>query len=870
VETVNTVVPRQVEDARQSEAPGQNVRQRLAIEQQPQQVDQDLEPFGYELFAGTPTTFAPATNIPVPSTYIVGPGDTVIIQLYGQQNITYQLVVTREGQLMFPEIGPVNVSGLSFEDLRGQLQSIVANQLIGQSASITMGPLRSIDIFVLGEASRPGSYTVSSLSTMTNALFVSGGVTTIGSLRNIRLMRNGQQVTELDLYDLLLRGDTSGDARLQPGDVIFVPPVGRTVGIAGEVRRPAIYELKDEATVAEVLSLSGGLTPTAFPAASRLERINERGERTLIDVDLSDEDGSPALADGDFLRIYPVMDQLESVVLLQGHVQRPGGFGWREGMRVSDVLPDVALMLPDPELEFAFIAREILPARRIELLRVNLGTAISNPGSEADLLLQPRDQINTFGSSRTRVEQLGAFLTQLDEQSSFDHPPLAITVSGNVRFPGRYPLFHGMTLDDAIRFAGGLSANSDLANVLLERRTDLRGSIAVERHEIDSGSLVTPSPVALKELDKILVFNANQPREELLSETLAQLQSQALSGSPTQIVSVDGAVRFPGQYPLIRGLSVGDLVSLAGGFSESANLSRAELAHYNSDPVIGREVSIEGVNLRASGTNGSGQRLQAFDRLVIRQLPNWSAEELVSIGGEVNSPGTYAITPEDTIVSLIQRAGGLTDQADPAGAIFLREALREQEQRRLERAREDLRRELIKQQLQTAAEDDTGLEQVESMLNSLAEVSATGRLVIDLPRLLDGTAAGPDLFALQDGDQLLIPQSRDEVSVTGQVYQPTSHLFREGLDLNDYVNLSGGYQSDADRGAVYVIRSSGEVEPYGGLRWFFQARSRIEHGDTIVVPPDIFRPGSLQTLSSVSQILFNLSTTLLAIQRVGN
>jgi protein involved in polysaccharide export with SLBB domain len=163
----------------------------------------------------------------VPSTYIIGPGDTVILQLYGQRNLTYDLVVTREGQVMFPEIGPVNVSGLTFDEMRAQLQTIVSNQLIGQNASITMGPLRSIDVFVLGEAWRPGSYTVSSLSTMTNALFVSGGVTDVGSLRAIRLMRAGVQVTELDLYDLLLRGDTSGDARLQPGDVIFVPP-GRT------------------------------------------------------------------------------------------------------------------------------------------------------------------------------------------------------------------------------------------------------------------------------------------------------------------------------------------------------------------------------------------------------------------------------------------------------------------------------------------------------------------------------------------------------------------------------------------------------------------------------------------------------------------
>jgi polysaccharide export outer membrane protein len=166
------------------------------------------------------------------------------------------------------------------------------------------------------------------------------------------------------------------------------------------VRRPAIYEIKNEASATEVLSLSGGLTPTAYPAASRIERINAQGERTLIDVDLSAQ--SPALADGDYIEIASVMDQLESVVMLEGHVQRPGGFQWREGLRVSDVLPSVARMLPNPDLDYALVARELLPSRRIELVYVNLGEAISAPGSAQDVVLQPRDQLHTFGASEDR------------------------------------------------------------------------------------------------------------------------------------------------------------------------------------------------------------------------------------------------------------------------------------------------------------------------------------------------------------------------------------------------------------------------------------------------------------------------------------
>lgn len=866
IDQVDTVLPREVSNGNQpvEEPESESSDALLRIEPQPQSQNTSLEPFGYDLFAGTPTTFAPATNIPVPSTYIVGPGDTVIVQLYGQQNATYELVINREGELMFPEIGPVSANGLSFAELRELLQTIVSNQLIGQSVSIAMGPLRSIDVFVLGEAFRPGSYTVSSLSTMTNALFVSGGVTSVGSLRNVRLMRRGQLVTELDLYDLLLRGDTSGDARLQPGDVIFVPPIGRTVGITGEIRRPAIYEIKDETTIAEVVTLSGGLTPTAYPAASRIERINESGERTLIDLDLSDLANSPSLADGDLVQINSIMNQLEDVVLLAGHVQRPGGFQWREGLRVSDVIQDIEVMLPDPDLGYAIIVREVMPTRRIELLHVDLGSALLNPGSDADAQLQPRDQLVTFGASQVRREQLDSFLQRLDEQSSFDAPARVVTISGNVRFPGRYPLLQGMTLDLAISFAGGLTLETDLDSVLIERRVEPRGTISVQRHGLNPQTLRTNSAVALKELDQVFVFSTNQPRQTLLEGTLNRLQAQASSDQPTEIVSISGPVRYPGNYPLTRDLTVKDLIVLAGGLQERASSESVEVASPNSVSVAGREVQIREVNL-----SGRSERLKPGERVTVRHQVGWNDLETVTISGEVNSPGTYLITSDDTLASLIARAGGMTPDADLKAAIFLRESLRQAEREALEAARSDLQQQILAQRLQATEEDSAsgGDEELNVLLDELNQATPTGRLIIDLPASLAGRA---EPLELRDGDQLLIPASRVEVTVTGEVYQPSSHLFDPRLDAADYIAASGSFTPNADTGSVYVIKANGRIEAASGMRWFFQGRSPIEPGDTIVVPTEVLKSGSLQTLSSVSQVLFNLSTTLLAIQRVGN
>ncbi len=956
----------------------------IETDQVQQRTGTPLRQFGYELFGGSPSTFAPATNIPVPANYIMGPGDTVVIQLYGQRNLTHELVITREGMLMFPEIGPVSVAGLSYQELREQIQNIVSNQLIGQNASVTMGALRSINVFVLGEAVQPGSYTVSSLSTMTNALFASGGVTRVGSLRKVRLMRTGELVTELDLYDLLLRGDTSGDVRLLPGDVIFIPTIGQTVGIAGEVRRPAIYELKDETSPAEILSLSGGLNPTAFPSASRIERINQSGQRTVVNVDLSPGNApDPTLMDGDVIQVFSILDQVESIVMLEGHVQRPGSFEWSQGMRVSDVISSIGDMLPNPDLEYALIARETQPTRRIELLYVNLGQAIAAPGSAVDLILQPRDQVLTFGASQSRQQQVAGLLNRLRAQASFENPPLIVSIAGNVRFPGDYPLVQGMSMDDVIRFAGGLDANTDLDYLLLERRIDRRGTVEVQANRLNSVSLLTEVPVSLQELDRVYVFNVNQAREDLLadtiqrlrnqtafrrapelvsiagnvrfpgdyplhrnndlgdllqasgglseetdleyvllerevneqgdievlkvdldprtlkplapfplqerdrlivfsanatrdvllSSTLDKLRQQADTKTPTRIISVLGSVRFPGNYPLHRELDVSDLIQIAGGLTESAETRTAEVTRYDAEPAIGREVGHVSIDLTlSSASTGRATLLQPFDQLVIRQMPNWTERENVTISGEVNAPGTYAITKDETLSSLIARAGGLTAYADARAAIFLREDLRQNEQNLLNEYSERLQREIITQRLQPTISDNVQQQQDNSLLTELlaniSQVSAAGRLVISLPNAIN--RGGAFDVILRAGDRLIVPRTQQEVSVVGEVNRPTSHLWTPDTTVADYIDRSGGYTRLSDEKNVYIIKASGEVVSFNDARWFFESRKKLEAGDSIVVPFKVVQPNLLLTLRNASQLLFNVSTTLLAIDRVGN
>ncbi|MBD3366973.1 MAG: sugar transporter, partial [Candidatus Eisenbacteria bacterium] len=384
---------------------------------EPLTVDRDLRQFGYELFAGAPTTFAPATDIPVSPDYIIGPGDEVVVQLYGKTNRTATLTVDRDGVIAFPELGPITVAGLTFREMKETIARDVERRMIGVEVSVSMGRLRSIRIFVLGEVFQPGSFTVSGLSTLTNALFASGGVRKIGSLRNVQLRRDGELVSSLDLYDLLLEGDTSGDVRLMPGDVIFVPPVGPLVGVAGEVLRPAIYEIDEGTTVRELLELAGGLTPTAHDDLLQLERVETAG-RTTYDLSLAATD-LRTVQDGDLVKVYPVRDREEHVVFLTGNVVRPGKRQHFEGMRVLDLIPETGGLLPETYFKYALIERENELNSEPEYVGFDLGAALIESDPQANLELEPRDRVYVF------------------HRASFRDVP-RVSVRGEVRSPGTY------------------------------------------------------------------------------------------------------------------------------------------------------------------------------------------------------------------------------------------------------------------------------------------------------------------------------------------------------------------------------------------------------------------------------------------------
>jgi polysaccharide export outer membrane protein len=723
-----------------------------------------LKPFGYDLFSGVPSTFAPATDVPVPAEYVVGPGDTIEVQLIGNTKGRYSLVVRRDGRINFPELGPISVGGRRFEEVREDLEARVREQMIGTQASVMIGELRSIRVFVLGDAEVPGSYTVSGLSTITNALFVSGGVKHIGSLRNIQLKRNGQTVTTLDLYDLLLRGDTSADVRLLPGDVIFIPAVGPTVSLAGEVRRPAIYEIKQESTAEQLIALGGGLTAKADPALATLERVSDTRQRITINVNLAQQAGqATALRSGDVLKIPAIRPVLENSVTLNGHVYRPGEFEYREGMRLSDVIPTIDELKPNADQHYVLVRRELPPDRYVTVFSASLADALANPASPANFALAPRDQIHVF--------------------------------------------------------------------------------------DLESG------------------------RDRIVEPLMRDLNMQARIEEPTREVTVSGRVKVPGKYPLEPGMRLFDLVRAGGGLSEAAYGGQAELTRYTIGPNDARTAELIEVDLRAAleGDAAANIPLQPFDHVVIKEVPLWASQEEVEIGGEVRFPGKYPIQRGETLRSLLERAGGLTDFAFAEGAIFTRRELRDRERKQLETLANRMQSDLAQLSLQAAQESGNAAEALtvgQTLLANLRSVEAVGRLVIDIERSMAATPGSEHDVILKDGDRLLIPRVTQEVTVIGEVQSSTSHLYNPDLSRDDYIAMSGGMTPRGDDDRIYVVRANGSVEVRESRAWFNRGGVEIQPGDTIVVPLDTERMRPLLFWQTVTQILYNLLIPLAAIDAI--
>jgi protein involved in polysaccharide export with SLBB domain len=756
--------------------------------------------------------------------------------------------VDREGRVDLPEAGPLLVSGRSLGDIQQAVQRAISTQFKDTSADVSVSRLRTVRVYVVGEVGQPGAYDISSLSTALNALVAAGGVTPRGSLRELRHYRGRELLENIDAYDLLLRGVKPDAQKLENGDTLMVPPIGPQVTVTGMVRRPANYELNGEKSLADVLALAGGILPAAALKHVEVQRIEAHDKRTMLSLDLSDENGSGAqvasslvpgtdnqrttlnldlpkdnnaaaqlasfkVQDGDEIHIFPIAPYNQEAIYLQGHVLRPGRYSHKQGMRLSDLISSYKDLLPEPAAHYAEIVRLNPPDFHPSVLSFDLAAALANPATSPKL--EPLDTVRIF--------------------SRFDFEPApTVWVGGEVRSPGKYVTSGQAHLQDAIFLAGGLTPDASLNDAQLFR-AETGGNTKILNVNLSEALAGDP-------LQNILL----QPRDRLLIQ-----RSFERVDPPT--VDVKGEVAKPGRYPLTANMHVEDLIRVAGGLKRSADTNMADLTRYPIAGKLGEHLEIS----LASVLNGNGSEdvpLHNGDVLTIRQLPGWKdLGAAVTLRGEVQHPGAYGIQPGERLSSVLERAGGYTAEAYPYGAVLMRQAVRDAE----EKSHAELVRRVEAQQANIRLLPEADQDQKNAKLTAISQTQATldqlrlsppiGRLVIHIDGLIEKWRNTPADIAMRDGDVLVIPKKTGYVMVNGQVFNPTAITYRGARSAKWYLGQAGGLTQLADKKGIFVIRGDGSVisaKNQSSLWAGNPLNAALRPGDTVVVPEKALNIGN--------------------------
>ena len=640
-----------------------------------QSTGQVLPLYGYNLFQDAPSTFAPVENIPVTPDYIIGPGDELLIRAWGQIDVDYRATVDRTGMINIPRVGSIPVAGVAYKDVTAHVRTAVARNFRNFELMVTMGQLRSIHIFVVGQARRPGAYTVSSLSTLVNAVFAAGGPSARGSMRRIQLKRGASVVTELDLYDLIALGDKTKDAPLLPGDVIYFAPIGPLTALAGSVNNPAIFELKGATNIGQLIDLSGGLSTTAQTRKASIERIDDRQTRTVDQFSLDYDGLHRSLKDGDLVSVYSISPRFENAVTLRGKVAAPLRYPYKPGMRVRDLIPepealitadyyarknlsvlsgpvaqgrlayDVRRLADEINWDYAVIERLERNGLTTQLIPFNLGKVVLENDQESNLPLLPGDVVTIF--SKTDIGAPAA------------RRPVVVSLEGEFNFAGVYQAQPKETIRQLLARVGGVTPRAyvfgtEFTRESTRREQEERLKQAIDQLEQDlqrasvtrARNVLTPEDAAsLKQeadAQRALVSRLRglRPTGRVVfnirdNPTIADLPDIELEDGdrivipqhPSQ-VSVLGTVFNESSFVYEARSSVGDYLKLAGGPRKQADRSSIYLLRANGSVVSAKQAGFfsSAINSEKVMPGDAIVVPEDFERTTwVRDLKDWTA-----------------------------------------------------------------------------------------------------------------------------------------------------------------------------------------------------------------------------------------------------
>lgn len=768
--------------------------------------------FGLDLFKDSPSTFAPLDLSPAPMDYILGPGDELKVQFFGSLKITRIIPVNREGNIIIPELGTLEISGLNFLEAKNKINSFVSASLIGVTSEISLAKIRSIQIFVLGNAFSPGAYTVSSLSNISNVLFFSGGPSQNGSLRDISVKRDGREIATLDFYELLIKGNIKNDIKLQSNDVIVINPTGKTVSISGQVKNQAQFELLEDENFSNLLSFSSGLTNKADKNNITLSSYAENGERVYVNYTLS-EISEISLSDGDEIFVHSLPSTPRNIIKILGEVSSSGSVAYEKDITLED------LIKPEDFYEstyapFAIIERENNYGSK-RLLRTNL---YDNDGSNTKL--QPNDIIYVL--SQKDVSFLNSILVA---------DALGILKQRQSEELSNY--FKRRNLD---RF--------QCKSLQLLAKQSLSSSIKF----VKSKYLPNPDIEATDQLE----FVDECPN---IFETKPYLIIFALENSSV----LSGEIRNPGIYPSYNIPSITDLLSYAGGSSDKFS---GYIDLYTDEGISLKLNTVSEENLSELGVNSS------FYANLASKVQNEIFS--VSLEGAFKNPGFYGVKQGDRLSEIIRRAGGYKSNAFPYGGILARKSVAEKEKIAFIKSADQLEQSIATAissgRISSVGGDPTlALTSISRLITDLENIEPIGRVVTELD--LDTLEKFPEKdILLEPGDRIFIPDRPSTITVSGQVLSPTSFTFNPLYKVKDYINQAGGYSEEADKNRTLVIYPNGMASRV--RNW--PNSPDLAPGTSLIVPRD---PNPFDWLV-FSQVLFpiisNFATSAAAIAALGN
>lgn len=844
-----------------------------------------LEQFGYDQFGvGQPVKLAQVGG--VQDSYILGPGDEIVVSLRGQENAEYRATVDRDGRVVLPRMNPVSAGGRSFGDFKRDLIAAIHRAYVSSEGYVSVGQLRQISVLVSGEVNNPGQQTLTGLSTVADAIQLAGGIKKIGSLRNVRVIRGGRTI-RVDLYGVLSGEVSAKDATLADGDRVVVPPLGATVAVVGWVRRPGIYEIaRGQSTIGvrEVLVVSGGMEVRGKYGLSVL-RLAADGKNQMVNIDSR----RGVLHDSEILFVQPGADQTVDRATLSGGTSFAGQYV-AKNTNLSQLLKSPGALGENPYTLFGLISRRD-PNTKLRKLIAFTPIAILN-GRE-DMQLKSDDIVRVFSVDEARrlfaMVQKYNLQRELDEEAIRNPQAAAVSRTGADENTGLSAVMsaaqmqqqQGNTRNSALEalrsaddvgdtgVASGQSQSTLQQGYTMQQGYPLQqGYPQMQDYQQQVGPLGTTQSQGAtaypsQRFDSSVSNNMEVFRLEDLARQIYVDPLVLINFLEDRSVNIDGAVRGPGLYLIGSNVDIRSVLEAAGGVMQWADRRAVEVISTVVDTDSGKSQT-DRKTVSLLDASSENFFIAPHDGIRVQEVYTKVGIGSVTVQGEVHQAGTYQIVRGEHLSDVLQRAGGLTEDAYPYGTVFLRRSLAALEQDSYKRMAKQLQDQLI---LAMSRSSDTKLSPdaftaLQGYVKDLKNTKALGRMVVKAdPAALKANPAADPL--LEQGDVIFIPRQPFAVSVMGEVLQQNSVPYKQGRSASDYIDLAGGYSQFADTSEIFVILPDGSARRVEDS-WFNFGGSDVPPGSTVYVGRDVSSYDTRQIILDITKIFAELATSAAA------